>query len=225
LDDRTLAHIRKVVNDNKTILAYDDVDASIYHDDEIDKEPLVSATEIHFNGKDEDGHEPFVFSTTDNGFQFCKTAQKPYDFAVCMILIILRDYYGEKVLTVSSDGDRDDWGRAIRAAEILGYDCDGFLVPEPEVVVYVYNTRNDTGIKINSNSHGGHGPMRKKFLKDYIVTRAAKEHLTPCTGHAYRDDLKKNSANKMAIHSHAYYCEKSPFYEDGKASMGSDKIW
>ena len=41
-------------------------------------------------------------------FKFCKTAQKPYDIAVCSALIIAKRYFGESIM-ISSDGDNEEW--------------------------------------------------------------------------------------------------------------------
>jgi hypothetical protein len=50
---------------------------------------LADENQIHFNGRDEDGHETFHFLNASGGFAFCKTARKPYDLAVCEVLLIL----------------------------------------------------------------------------------------------------------------------------------------
>jgi len=39
------------------------------------------------------------------GFNFCKTARKPYDGAVTACLLIARDFFSREVLTIGSDGD------------------------------------------------------------------------------------------------------------------------
>lgn len=65
---------------------------------------LLNSKTIRFNGKDEDGHETFYFTLSKNGDTFCKTARKPYDQCVCEILILLREFLGNK-LELGSDGD------------------------------------------------------------------------------------------------------------------------
>ena len=88
---------------------------------------------IYLNGIGELSHETFllerVTDTTgftqrdDDGmiFKFCKTAQKPYDIAVCSALIIAKKHFGESIV-ISSDGDNEEW-KASKALcqKILGY--------------------------------------------------------------------------------------------------------
>jgi len=84
-------------------------------------EPVADLLEIAFNGdasKDLD-HETFYLPNTDNeyfkeGFNFCKTAAKPYDYAVKEVLR-LAEKYGY-VTDVSDDGEVD----IISDAEYLG---------------------------------------------------------------------------------------------------------
>jgi hypothetical protein len=70
---------------------------------------------LNVNGKGDDGHETFAvrehFSQNlenDGGFNFCKTARKPYDLVVIACLTILKHRLGE-CIEVSSDGDAQDW--------------------------------------------------------------------------------------------------------------------
>lgn len=77
--------------------------------DEPNKDPQISLNEsgeglfIRFNGKKSNGHETFWFDSQNTDFNFCKTARKPYDFEVCLTLLILKDTYGEDI-EVRSDG-------------------------------------------------------------------------------------------------------------------------
>ncbi|MEA3295593.1 MAG: hypothetical protein U9Q27_00410 [Patescibacteria group bacterium] len=56
------------------------------------------------------GHETFVIKNINtggvNGWNFCKTARKPYDLLVCACLIAARKYLGFRI---SSDGSLNDW--------------------------------------------------------------------------------------------------------------------
>lgn len=77
---------------------------------------------VWFNGnaaKDLD-HETFVVPRDPDGlegFDFCKTAQKPYDAPVVACLARL----AEAGLRVSSDGDEADWEEGLAlGAKILG---------------------------------------------------------------------------------------------------------
>jgi hypothetical protein len=63
---------------------------------------------IAFNGAGRDAHETFVIQVGDTGFNFCKTAEKPYDAVVCASLILLKKELGAEV-EVSSDGGWHRW--------------------------------------------------------------------------------------------------------------------
>lgn len=75
-----------------------------------ENEPIADSLEICFNGNAETGleHETFFLPNTDNehfksGFDFCKTAEKPYDWTVKEVLR-LAEKYGY-VTDVSDDGE------------------------------------------------------------------------------------------------------------------------
>jgi hypothetical protein len=78
---------------------------------------------IKFNGNSAKGldHESFWLAldpdvVAASGFEFCKTAQKPYDVVVTAILAVM----AEVGLNVSSDGDADDWKPGLTfAADVL----------------------------------------------------------------------------------------------------------
>lgn len=91
--------------------------------------PVINELEIRFNGVAGDGHETFFFQRDKLGrpdqqgeaFSFCKTAQKPYDVAVCAVLIAAKAWFGSDI-KVSSDGDEQDWEDGLELAEsLLGY--------------------------------------------------------------------------------------------------------
>lgn len=63
---------------------------------------------IVFNGVAENSHESFFVSADGVDFNFCKTAQKPYDTAVTASLILAKKIFGNN-FKVSSDGDWSDW--------------------------------------------------------------------------------------------------------------------
>ena len=56
---------------------------------------------------DDDGHETFVFHSECD--EFCKTAQKPYDFMVQVCLIMAKIHFNGKFLITSTDADFDEW--------------------------------------------------------------------------------------------------------------------
>jgi hypothetical protein len=63
---------------------------------------------VRFNGIEEDGHETFVLCRDESDFDFCKTACKPYDKYVTACLILAKLHFGDEI-SISSDGDREDW--------------------------------------------------------------------------------------------------------------------
>lgn len=74
----------------------------IQYECEEDREPQVDYRGIHLNGDAEDGHETFAFKLREVSREFCKTARKPYDLPVCEMLLVLKAYLPNFVL--SSDG-------------------------------------------------------------------------------------------------------------------------
>ena len=74
-------------------------------------EPILTPVEIEINGHEENDlcHETFFFKPDKHfDFAFCKTARKPYDLVVCLILISLAKNLDG--FTFSSDGDmKDEW--------------------------------------------------------------------------------------------------------------------
>lgn len=63
---------------------------------------------IAFNGVGRNAHETFVIQVGDTGFNFCKTAEKPYDAVVTASLVLLKEQLGSEV-EIDSDGDWSDW--------------------------------------------------------------------------------------------------------------------
>ena len=92
----------------------------------------IDNEEIIFNGVGENSHETFYINRKnklnkeDNSyFNFCKTARKPYDIAVCCTLIIAKYYFGNGI-RISSDGQNNDrvdgWDNATELCQkILKY--------------------------------------------------------------------------------------------------------
>jgi len=81
-------------------------------EDNIPEQPEVSDSQIRFNGVGNDGYETFILKKnayTKDQFNFCKTAHKPYDLAVGLVLLIAKNHSPNSI-RVSSDGDWDsDW--------------------------------------------------------------------------------------------------------------------
>jgi hypothetical protein len=63
---------------------------------------------ISINGVGAGGHEDFTISSEDVGYDFCKTAQKPYDTVVTAILIHAKKVLGDDIL-ITSDGAWFEW--------------------------------------------------------------------------------------------------------------------
>lgn len=83
--------------------------------------PVIDNSDIIFNGdasKDED-HETFQLSKCNSGFQFCKTARKPYDRYVKAVLVVA-NMIAPGALDISCDGDDEDgcWDEGVRIADI-----------------------------------------------------------------------------------------------------------
>lgn len=65
-------------------------------------------------------------------WDFCKTAFKPYDLAVCVFLVIAKHYLDEN-MSVESDGTRENWADAIEICQtVLGYGEEFTLESEAE---------------------------------------------------------------------------------------------
>jgi len=93
-------------------------------------EPIFNDNLICFNGSNQNdlSHETFVIERKfkPNNWQdpddkgryvtFCKTARKPYDLLVCLCLISVKYFYGDKI-EVSSDGEIEDWKHALEMYE------------------------------------------------------------------------------------------------------------
>ena len=63
---------------------------------------------VSINGVGAGAHEDFVINKEDVGYDFCKTAQKPYDTVVTGLLIHLKYVLGARVL-IKSDGAWHEW--------------------------------------------------------------------------------------------------------------------
>lgn len=113
---------------------YDDPEAPIYD---------RSEESIAFNGIGDFGHESFVLervvkpeknSRYKKGeliFSFCKTARKPYDTFVCLVLISFKRWFMGKV-RVSSDGNEEDWAPALE----LYHELTKAHIPTYSILMY-----------------------------------------------------------------------------------------
>lgn len=102
----------KICKESKIPIQYE------YNDND---KPIFSENEIRFNGVEEDGHETFSIHLGNKGFDFCKTACKPYDINVTCCLIVFKHYLKNNI-KVNSDGNLEDWQSAIALCQkVLGY--------------------------------------------------------------------------------------------------------
>jgi hypothetical protein len=80
----------------------------------------LNSTNVDFNGIGEKAHEPFVFPGRE-GFNFCKTAWKPYDEVVTACLVVARDHFPPSVLEIQSDGAWEYWKKgALLYSKVFG---------------------------------------------------------------------------------------------------------
>lgn len=92
---------------NKFLIGTEEI-ITIAHDAGIPVHNASDGDTVNFNGTGVASHETFVISVGDEGFNFCKTARKPYDTIVCAVLIHLKAVLGDKV-EITSDGNWGTW--------------------------------------------------------------------------------------------------------------------
>lgn len=124
--DFTSEEWRQIKDGIRKVVAYS-VEQGVKLQYEYNDARKVSITDklIRFNGPDELGHETFYVSKimthnswedkTQPAFQFCKTARKPYDLAVCLSLLRIKAVAPDAI-RLSSDGDWDAEWQASRTA-------------------------------------------------------------------------------------------------------------
>lgn len=95
----------------------------IQRDDDLEGHPLIDNTYIVFNGIGNNGHETMVLQRDGKGFQFCKTARKPYDRAVTALLI-LADFHSPNTWLITSDGEPNDWQEGLELARTVRPECN-----------------------------------------------------------------------------------------------------
>jgi hypothetical protein len=71
--------------------------------DRPDEPPEINEAEIVFNGPGEQGHETFCLTRKATRFNFCKTAHKPYDKVVGLLLAYAMDVCPGFVATNDAD--------------------------------------------------------------------------------------------------------------------------
>jgi hypothetical protein len=76
------------------------------------------------------------------GFNFCKTAGKPYDEVVTACLLVARDHFPEDILSIDSDGSWSDgdWQEGTKLyTTVLGRPARNPMSPTARVVGWPYN--------------------------------------------------------------------------------------
>lgn len=73
---------------------------------------IINQNEVCFNGDEKRNlnHETFYITPQPQDWNFCKTARKPYDLFVCVVLLAAHNHLDYEV---RSDGNLDDWMPAI----------------------------------------------------------------------------------------------------------------
>ena len=103
-------------------------DIRLVQEYDTDLPPVITDEFIQFNGHGEDGHETFYITRITpelepwmrgESFAFCKTARKPYDGAVCLVLLAVYRLAPE-VFQISSDGHwEEDWECWVRSFKTI----------------------------------------------------------------------------------------------------------
>lgn len=84
---------------------------------------IINNERINLNGDESRNleHETFYLEKDYKEFNFCKTARKPYDIAVCSLLLLAHEHMPEHH-EIGSDGSLTEWQEAMQLnAEIFGY--------------------------------------------------------------------------------------------------------
>jgi hypothetical protein len=158
----------KITTDaNKIISTVKQQHISLISDD--DNGIMVNEKRINLNGVGSDSHETFYLPKHDTSFQFCKTARKPYDLAVCAILLVAHEH-APGAYDISSDGEDEDWAEAMNFnAKTLGYayhlppEISSSTSPALEAQAYDIATRFQAN---NNNSNSASDSQKEVFTKN-----------------------------------------------------------
>ena len=94
-----------------------------------DTQPEINENHIAFNGAGNDAHETFRLNRKASGFNFCKTARKPYDLAATAVLAYVQSVYPDHI-SCSSNGEADDWRGGVTTARLaLAHHAKTICVP------------------------------------------------------------------------------------------------
>jgi hypothetical protein len=98
------------------------------HYGDIGTKPVITKTKVSFNGFGDDAHETCQVTKKGEDFSFCKTARKPYDWAVVEVYKLVKRIVPSAVIT--SDGgdsvflDNESAFDLIKKSDIL--EVDGY---------------------------------------------------------------------------------------------------
>ena len=144
-------------------------------------EPIFTNGLVCFNGDASLGydHETFYLALNNDNyeFDFCKTARKPYDVAVCLTLLCFKKTFGEDFSYSSDSKDADGWKMANNIFDNIKSLKDTF---SKNCIVIIDEQTSQPCCVIKS----------KKTLSDETLTKYAKqwigEHNSNCTWSNYR---------------------------------------
>src|SRR5512144_2993327 len=124
----------------REILAVAYQDGVVQYEHDGPRPPVVTETQVRFNGVGKLGHKTFRSDTgaanrRPDGFRFdcCTTERQPYDELVMKVLIVLKYYLGD-ALKVTSDGRFDTEWAAVRAEMATRYGMATFAEEQLLVV-------------------------------------------------------------------------------------------
>lgn len=80
----------------------------IQRDWDDERPPEVTKERIWFNGAGDLGHETFALMQNEVGFNYCKTARKPYDLLCCAVLLAAHEIAPDAI-ALGTDGEVEDW--------------------------------------------------------------------------------------------------------------------
>jgi hypothetical protein len=104
---------KAIISDMKKIEAHFDKIGQPLFDGRGEKKGVVYMDNgFAFNGNGDAAHETMYIDFDDTDFNFCKTACKPYDDAVCCVLMMLKAHL-DKGIRVSGDGGAEGFDEGI----------------------------------------------------------------------------------------------------------------
>ena len=102
--------------------------------------PVLDSVEIFFNGVGDDGHETFSLGRHDDGRNFCKTAQKPYDVYVVALLHAASQV--NEGFSWSSDGNEKDHAAGVALADHVLSSPEFMTIEQAVDIVYDLAVQN-----------------------------------------------------------------------------------